>query len=138
MSNSSGEADKDYRQHKDYCDRDYRNRFSAGDRDYKDIDYRNTGAVSKSYKNNIKRSVSTDKDYRSLNTTTNLNAVTNHLNTSNMPIKKDNYVPSTGKFYDYSSWNSSNSRDDSKNVNGVCPNADLTIKTTEGKLCSLL
>lgn len=132
-SNSGGEVDRDYRHHKDFCDRDYRNRFSAGDRDYKDIDYRNTGAISKPYKNNnIKRSISSDKDYRSLNTSTNAShAVTNHMNTGNVPSKKDNYVPSTGKFYDYSSWNStSNSHKDTKNLNGTT--ADSSKKTSEG------
>ena len=129
--NSSADTDKDYRHHKDYCDRDYRNRPSTSDHDYKDIDYRNAASSKTSNtKNNVKRAISTDRDYRAHNSSV-TNTLPNHE--SNSSIKKEeSYLPSTGKFYDYSKWNASTSNTDTKTINGVTSSTESFHKNTEG------
>ena len=120
-SKPTTETDKDYRQQqKDYCDRDYRNKPSSSEQhDYKDIDYRSGSSKNSQNRNNIRRSVSTDRDYRSQHSSNSLNAVNNHSNTSSGGNAQENYLPSTGKFYDYSSWSTKTSSSDTKTINGI-------------------
>jgi len=132
-----GESDKDYRQQqKDYSDRDYRNKPASSDHhDYKDVDYRSASSSKTSQnKNNIRRSVSTERDYRAQHSSNSANAINNHSNASSSSNVQENYLPSTGKFYDYSSWNTTTSSNESKTINGITvakPN-DAFLKT-EGK-----
>ncbi|XP_076822523.1 uncharacterized protein LOC143468924 isoform X2 [Clavelina lepadiformis] len=127
-SHTHADADKDYRnRHKDYCDRDYRTKATTGDRDYRDVDYRDVSSVRKGDpKDALQRSVSTDKDYRtsqSVTSTTNCHvpaSVATATSGSNgqVLVKTDIYLPSTGEFYDYSSWDGKAKLDQAKGVNG--------------------
>uniref|UniRef100_H2ZIN8 WW domain-containing protein n=1 Tax=Ciona savignyi TaxID=51511 RepID=H2ZIN8_CIOSA len=90
-SNSKpGSSEADYR--RGNHDRDYRNK---PDRDYRDVDYRDNQSKE------IRRVTSVDKDYRPRDHTATSVGSNGHPLTQN----KD-YVPSTGEFYDYSTWGS--------------------------------
>ena len=138
---ANSESDKDYRPKKqDYCDRDYRSKLSTGDHDYKDMDYRSSSTVSKASvgKNVACQSVDLDKDYRSQNPKSSDGCSLNNHSLKNCNAK-ENYVPATGKFYDYSSWNAtgSSSNNESNAVNGrtaASASESLQKPTDEGEL----
>nr|XP_009859538.1 WW domain-containing adapter protein with coiled-coil homolog [Ciona intestinalis]XP_026691841.1 WW domain-containing adapter protein with coiled-coil homolog [Ciona intestinalis] len=99
-----GSSDVEYRGSRSNQDRDYRNK---SDRDYRDVDYRDNQAKD------VRRVTSVDKDYRPRDHTTTSTGSNGHPLTHG----KDSYIPSTGEFYDYSTWGGRTSN--TPLVNGV-------------------
>ena len=95
--------------------------MSDDQHDYKDVDYRSTPSVPKIScdENHMDQPFGTDKDYRSQQLSIRSDAVNNHTNTPVTSHPKENYLPFTGKFYDYSSWNIEATNIESNTTNGI-------------------